>query len=166
MQAIEVSQGSKYTNEERLEAISHYAVLGNMVKVSELTGISERTLSDWKNKSDWWEPALQEVRTLKQDEIDSSLTRIIHKSTEALEDRIDKGDAYVTKSGEVDRKPMSGRDLATVTGIIFDKRQISRNLPTSIKSESTDARLTSLADKVRELQGGMVTIEGEVVKDK
>jgi hypothetical protein len=41
-----------------------------------------------------------------------------------------------------------------------------RNLPTSIKAESTDARLNQLAEKVRELQGGMVTIEGEVTKSE
>jgi len=53
---------------------------------------------------------------------------------------------------------MSGRDLATTTGIMFDKRQIMRNLPTSIKAESTDSRLNDLATKVRELQGGQFTI--------
>lgn len=169
MQAIEISSnGSKYTNKERLEAASHYVVLGNMSKVSDITGIPNETLSNWKTKTDWWEPLVTAVRNEKTEEIDANLSRILHKSTEALENRIDSGDAYVKKDGTVGHKDMSGRDLATVTGIIFDKRQILRNLPTSIKSESTDARLTSLADKVRELQGGMVTIDGEseVIKGK
>jgi hypothetical protein len=58
---------------------------------------------------------------------------------------------------------MKGRDLATVFGITFDKRQIIRNLPTSIKAESTDSRLSQLAEKVRELQaGGNKVISGDV----
>lgn len=145
---------SQYTDEQRREVLSHYAVLGNMTKVSELTSIPVSTLATWKGKSDWWVEGIDRIRQEKQDEIDANLSRIIHKSTEALETRIDKGDAYINKAGGVSCKPISGRDLATITGIIFDKRQISRNLPTSIRTESTDSRLTALADKVRQLQAG------------
>ena len=63
---------------------------------------------------------------------------------------------------------MKGRDLATVFGITFDKRQIIRNLPTSIKAESTDTRLNALADKVRELQAGgnkVILGESEIVNN-
>lgn len=155
------SFGSKYTHEQRIEAVAHYAVTGNITKTAELCGIPARTINDWKLNADWWVDAVAKVREEQKDEIDANLSRILSKSTAALEDRIDQGDEYITKDGERARKAVSARDLATVTGIMFDKRQIMRNLPTTIKAESTDARLNQLAEKVRELQGGMVTIEGE-----
>lgn len=162
MSAIaKTSQGSKYTDEQRREVIAHYAVYGSLTKVSELTNIPINTICHWRNHSDWWVDAVAKVREEQKDEIDASLSRILQKSTQRLEERLDVGDAYITKDGEKAFKEVSARDLATVTGIMFDKRQIMRNLPTSIKAESTDARLNQLAEKVRELQGGMVTIDQE-----
>ncbi len=145
---------SQYTDVQRREVLSHYAVLGNVLRVSEITGIPDSTISTWKSKSTWWVAELERIREQKQDEIDANLSRIIQKSTEALETRIEQGDEVITKDGETRLKAITGRDLATITGIIFDKRQIMRNLPTSIRTESTDTRLTALADKVRQLQAG------------
>lgn len=48
------SAGSQYTDNDRRAAAANYVVLGNMTKVSELTGIAQTTLSEWKNKTDWW----------------------------------------------------------------------------------------------------------------
>ena len=161
---VTTSSGSKYTDEDRRNVVVHYAVLGNFKKVSEYTGIPDNTIGHWKNHSDWWEPLLEQVRAEKKDELDATLSRTIESATQRLEQRIDLGDAFITKDGDIAFKPVSARDLATVTGIIFDKRQLLRSAPTSIKAESTDARLNSLAEKVRELQGGMVTIEGKAEK--
>ena len=152
---------SQYSDEDRREAASHYVLHGVMSKVSKLTNIPKTTLQDWKN-SDWWEPLTVSIRTEKSDQIDSSITRILEASTAQLEDRIVNGDEILGKDGETLRLAMKGRDLATVFGITFDKRQIIRNLPTSIKAESTDSRLNQLAEKVRELSAGQnKVISGE-----
>ena len=161
------SNGSQYSNEDRREAAAHYVVHGVMSKVSKLTNISETTLSGWK-KNDWWVELTEGIRREKSDQIDSSITRILEASTAQLEDRIVNGDEIVGKDGEKLRLAMKGRDLATVFGITFDKRQIIRNLPTSIKAESTDSRLNQLAEKVRELQAGgnkVISGESEVVNN-
>lgn len=145
---------SQYTDEDRREAASHYVLLGNAKKVSEITNIPNTTLHDW-TKTDWWQGLTESIRKEKSDEIDASITNILDASTEQLLDRIKHGDEVsVDKEGNVLKLAMKGRDLATVFGITFDKRQIIRNLPTSIKAESTDSRLNMLADKVRELAAG------------
>lgn len=148
------SIGSQYSDEQRREAASHYVLLGNAVKVAELTNIPHRTINDWRQK-EWWHELTASIRLEKSDEIDASITRILDASTEQLLDRIEHGDEVsLDKEGQPLKLAMKGRDLATVFGITFDKRQIIRNLPTSIKAESTDTRLNQLADKVRELQAG------------
>ena len=157
---------SQYTDEQRREAASHYVLMGNAKKVSEITNIPHRTINDWRQK-DWWEALTASIRLEKSDEIDASITNILDKATEQLTDRITKGNYVLGKDGEKMRLEMSGRDLATVFGITFDKRQIIRNLPTSIKAESTDSRLNMLADKVRELAAGQNNvINGDAEKVK
>lgn len=152
---------SQYTDVDRREAMSHYVLLGNAKKVSELTNIPHRTIADW-TKSEWGMELLAQIRIEKSDEIDASISTTLENASKQLLDRIEKGDEVLGKDGEKLRLGMKGRDLATVFGIMFDKRQIIRNLPTSIKAESTDSRLNQLADKVRELQaGGSKVIEHE-----
>ena len=102
------TSGSQYSNEDRREAASHYVLHGVMSKVSELTNISQKTLSDWK-KNDWWEALTTEIRTQKSDQIDSSITRILEASTAQLEDRIVNGDEVIGKDGDKIRLAMKGR---------------------------------------------------------
>lgn len=155
--------GSQYSNDERREAAANYVVMGNLSRVSRAVNIPRRTLFDWAN-SDWWQDLVQQIRHEKKDELDAEMSNAIHRAVQRTTERLESGDAYIAKDGEVAYKPVSGRDAATITGILFDKRQLLRNQATSIKTESTDARLADLASKVRELQGGTTTIEGEVVE--
>ena len=156
----ELGRGSKYSNEDRRRAAVEYAIHGTLSKTSESTGIPERTLYDWK-ETDWWVSQVNEVRELNKDLFDAKLEQLALRGFESMLERIEHGDEYITKDGEKARKKVSLRDLATASGIAYDKMRLHRNQPTSIKAESTDARLNQLAEKVRELQGGMVTIEGE-----
>lgn len=170
------SSGSQYTDEQRRQAIVEYAVQGSIPQTAKNVGIPERTLYDWKKK-DWWEDSVAEIREQNKDLIDAQLEQLAIKGFQAMAERIEHGDAYIGKEIQKDAetgaeklvevvkyKPVSLRDLSTASGIAYDKMRLHRNQPTSIKAESTDDRLNSLAEKVRELQGGMVTIEGEVTK--
>ena len=54
-----VAQGSKYDDEIRRKAVSEYSLCGSLAKVSEATGVSRRTLADWRG-SDWWDQLLRQ----------------------------------------------------------------------------------------------------------
>jgi len=163
-QLAETIAGSKYSDLDRRQAAMEYAIHGTMARTAEHTGIPERTLYDWK-LSDWWQDTVAEVREQNKDLIDSQLEQLAIKGFQAMQDRIENGDTVIDKNGEQVRKPCNLRDLATASGIAYDKMRLHRNQPTSIKTESTDARLADLANKVRELQGGTVTIDQEPEKD-
>ena len=45
---VTTTRGSRYSDVQRRAAVVEYIVLGNMAKVSEMLGIPETTLSDWK----------------------------------------------------------------------------------------------------------------------
>jgi hypothetical protein len=147
-----MAAGSYYTDEQRREAVAQYVVLGNWRKVAEATGIPQRTLGDW-SKQPWFHTLFAEVRAEKGAELDGQLTRIIHKATDQLIDRLENGDPVLI-SGEIRRKPVSARDLAMVAAIVYDKRALLRDDPTSIVKAPFDARqmLTRLESYAR--QGG------------
>ena len=153
--------GSKYTDEDRKAAVACYAIYGNFTKCSQITGIPIKTIHTWKHQADWWEPEITRVRSEKSEELDALYTNAIHKAQEAILDRLESGDYVLDKQGELQRKPISGKDLAMIGAIQFDKRQIMRNLPTSISANSK--QLEELAEQFKRLANTRV-IEGEVSK--
>ena len=141
--------GSKYTNEQRVNAAYLYLIHGNLNKLSKYTQIPQRTLFDW-TKSDWWPQLINRLRLEKKDEIDSALTRVTDKAIRALEDKLDEPD------------DISVVELSKVYGIMFDKQRLIRNEPTSISSNSvTSDQLKQLKDQFEKLAGK--TIDGERV---
>ena len=128
-------QGSKYSDEDRRRVVIEYFITGSMTKVAKSTGIPRRTLNDWKS-TDWWDEVVASVRHEKAEELDANLTKLIDSSFEQAQDRVEKGDFRLTKDNELIRVPMGGRDLVMSGAIVYDKRQLHRNQPTSISSKS------------------------------
>ncbi len=143
---------SPYSTEQRIQAVMTFLTTGNHVKTSELIGIPHRTLCDW-SKKEWWEQAIAIIRVEKAQEFDAMLSNIVEEGFVQAHDRLLKGNHAYDKDGEYKgRQEMSGRDIGTLTGIMYDKLRIHRNMPTSISSNGgTDAKLESLAQKMVEL---------------
>jgi hypothetical protein len=157
-----MSAGSHYSDDQRREAVAQCVVLGNWRRVAEATGIPQRTLGDW-SRQPWYHVIFAEVRAEKGAELDGQLTRIIHKATDELFDRLQNGDAVLVGS-EIKRKPVSARDLAMIAGITYDKRALLRDDPTAIVRQPFDfdtwkARLEAVATANR--NGVHRTGEGE-----
>ena len=79
-----VGQGSKYTDGDRRRAVVEYCTNGVMARVSDITGIPDTTLSHWKNKSDWWDNLVAEVRNEINDKI---LAQNLEIATRAVRSR-------------------------------------------------------------------------------
>lgn len=157
------SQGSKYTDVQRRHALGVFVVLGNYQATANETNIPYRTVHEW-SKKEWWLKLLEEVRREKADELDTLVTNGIHKAIDSVTDRLDDGDAYLRKDGEIGYKPVSARDSATVLGILYDKRQIMRLLPTTITQTTDSNKLLKLQEKFEALAGrNAKVIEGEVI---
>lgn len=110
-----------------------------------MTGLRHQTISEWKNKSEWWPTVLAEVKKDKQDELDAALTRLVHESVSAMQERLEHGEEVVQfkfnkDRGEYDvlreRKEISARDLTSMLNILYDKRAMLRGDPTSISRKA------------------------------
>lgn len=131
---------------KRIEVATLYACLGNVNRVAELAGVSSSTVREWR-KEEWFVKLLDEIRNENNDKIDVKFTETIGTALDLIGERLENGDSYVTKTGEIIKVPVKIRDLALVAAINIDKRQILRNKPTAI----TQQQVTPVVDKLDEL---------------
>jgi len=164
MSQLATAQGSKYSDEDRRKALADYSVYGSIQKTAESTGIADRTLYDWSHE-EWWQSELAKLREETKELVRAKVSKLVETGYDAIQDRVDNGDAYVDKNGEIQRKPASLRDLSVATGIAFDKLRLIDNQPTSISSNNSDA-LLALKAQFEELAGQPKVIEGQVIDNK
>lgn len=84
-----MAAGSHYSDTQRREAVVCYLLHGSWRKVSEITGIPQRTLHDWASQP-WYATLLAEVRAEKGAELDGTYTHIIDQATIELLDRAER----------------------------------------------------------------------------
>jgi hypothetical protein len=145
--------GRKYSDHERELGIAAYVIEGSFKKAEELTGIDECTIRYWRDHfPDQFERVAEKIRTEYQEEHRAKLTKIITKSLDATEDRLDNGDERVLTNGEKVRVQVSGKDAAWIAGLFTDKLRISLGQPTSItaKEVTTEDRLSKLRESAKQ----------------
>ena len=168
-----VGPGSKYTDEDRRKAALEYSLTGSLTRVAARTGIPRKTLSDWKNQSDWWVEISAEVRHQKEAKILAGNEEIIDKAHREIVDRLDNGDVQLVriKNGvELHRVPVKAKDAAVIRGISDDKRRLTLNQPTAITGKAEN--MNSLAQEFRKLsqqweekQVNIVSVQEESEED-
>ena len=133
---------AKVAPELKIQAATCFMMTGTVTAAAKMCGLDQRLISDWRNHSEWWETVLGKLKKEKQEELDASLTEVIHLSAGSLKDRLINGEEVVTKDGVIKRK-LGGRDVATILSTLYDKRSMIRGDPTSItrKESATDVML-------------------------
>lgn len=97
----------KWSDEKRVEVVTKWMALGNMRLVSELTGVGYQLCRMWKQQP-WWKDVEAEIRASRDMQTDTKLSKIVAKSLEMIEDRLDNGDVvFNRKTGEVERRPVN-----------------------------------------------------------
>ena len=152
-----VASRSKYTDDQRRQAVVEYCVNGLMTKVSESTGIPETTLATWKNNTDWWDDLVVSVRSEINEVILAQNMEIAQKAGERVLDSLENGDEKLVwdkekKQHVIKRVKPGAYHSMLVSGISQDKARTQQNLPTSITG-SIDNR--ALAEQCKELSRTM-----------
>lgn len=157
----------KYDKDTVIKAARLYLVMGNYTGVAAELGISKNAVRNWGQK-DWWPVLLEEIKYLKNIELDGQYTNILEKSLKAVVERLEEGDEVVVGK-EIKRKKVSARDAALISAIMFDKRQLLRGDPTQIQQQNfnVDERLGSLMETFETIarRANEKVIEGDVRKD-
>lgn len=157
---------SKYTPADKIAALTAWLVTGSAARAEVHCGVPAGTINTWKHKSEWWPAIEAAIKKEKNDEMEAMLTGILHQSLDNITDKLENGDTfYDTKRGETYQLPVKAKELAALTGILFDKRALMRGDPTRrVENTSTEQRLDKLKKEFEKFSKAS-TIEGEVVVD-
>lgn len=152
-----------YTTEFKLRFIADYIVIGNVTKTCHQLDFPYKTGNQWL-LSEWGQTQLARLQIEKSHEIDAAMTKIIENAANHVINSLEFGDEKLDKNNEIIRLRMPGKSAATVMGIAFDKRQISRNLPTSINSNVGNEALLKLQQQFQALSKNTKIVEGVVIE--
>ena len=139
---------SIWTQNQKLQAVSSYLMLGNMTETALVTGISLNTLKLWKS-TDWFKEYALQLQTEDVQQMSSNLKKVIDKALKAVEDRLDLGDAqFDQKTGDIIRIPVKAHVALKITTDLMTKQQKLYENPVKEQVERTiDDRLLKLSEE-------------------
>lgn len=129
-----------WSDKQKLETVQTYLMLGNAAMTARVLKIPEDTVYRWR-KSAWWKEIEGELRVQDELQLSARLQKVVAKSMDAVEERLENGDyVYNQKTGEMRRKPVSMRDAHKVSMDLIDKRHLinNRNAPTASEEQMND----------------------------
>lgn len=139
---------AQWSQNQKLQAVSTYLMLGNMAETAVVTGIPLQTLKVWKT-TDWFKEFSLQLKTEDVQQMDSNLKRIINKALKATEDRIDFGDAqFDQKTGDIVRVPIKAHVALKISTELLSKQQKLDEKPIKEEINKTiDDRLLKLSEE-------------------
>jgi len=160
-----MTQGSKYSDEIKDQAVIEYCITGNVEKVCKSIGVPKRTVYEWITKQ-WFIDKLANLRTEKDQELDALYTETIQLAKEKALERLRDGDyAKHDADGNVLYKPVSAKDCTMVAAIDWDKRTLQRGGVTSrTEKVSTDKMLDGLTERFTQVSNLAKSQDDEQVK--
>lgn len=160
--------GKGWSDSDKVKAVTTYLAVGKLPLVEVVTGVPRSTLKQWRLQP-WWKELEEEIRREDEYELDAKLSKLIDKSLDAVAERIENGEFRISKTGQIQRVPVSLKDVHRVAVDLVDKRNLIRGKPTSRveKSETVDT-LQKLAAQFAEwvkvsMKPEPKIIEGEVL---
>lgn len=135
------------SEEEKIQCARDYFLTGNLSAIARERGIFYNDLLELARGALWQE----EVQNLEREanaQLKVRMSQILGKALGALEDRLENGDMKLTASGETRLIPVSARDLATISNVVFDKKKMLEDAEKGFGSNEA-RRLISLAEALR-----------------
>jgi hypothetical protein len=156
-------QPGHWNEKKQLEVVTTYLALGNLAESSRVCNVPLITIKKW-NAQPWWAELVSDIQSGEGQRADNKMSKTIDKALDLIMTRMEEGDyVYDQKTGRLVKVPLKARDLERVASGLFDKRQLIRKQPTSIKQSDLNQkdRLLELAEQFAKFAG--MKIEQEKV---
>lgn len=141
----------RYSDAQKIEAATSYLALGNLALVGRVMGIPEVTLRVWK-ATEWWKNLIEDLKMQERIELSARMKRLVEASHVIVAQRLETGDPYINRKGEVDYKPVSIKDAHRVAVDLIDrKKEIDKMLVDNTVVEKEDDKLEKLAERFAEM---------------
>jgi hypothetical protein len=120
---------SPYPDSKKTEVVTTWLALGKVPMVEAVTGVPRATIRQWKLQP-WWQEMVDTIQTESNQELDTKLSKIIERSLDAVNERIEGGEFILdSKTGTVKRVPVKLKDVHRVAVDLLDKRDLLRLKP-------------------------------------
>lgn len=163
----EGAEGKWWSDSQKLECVKTFLMTGNIAMTARILKIPDDTVRRWV-KTTWWKEIVDELRSQDELVLSARLQKIVNKSLDVVEDRLEHGDyVYDQKTGQMRRKPMNGRDAHKIMSDSHTKRDLVLNrAQPQVSDEQVADKLLKLAERFAELAGQKKleanTFEGDV----
>ena len=139
-----------WSDNQKMEAVQSYLLLGNLAMTGRILGIPEITLRVWK-RTDWWATLVAEIKSQEKVQLSGKMKKLLDASLSVVEDRLINGDYQMDqKTGEVVRKPVNMKDAHRVAMDMHQRQDlIDKALAghEEVSVEGTESRLLKLAEQ-------------------
>ena len=151
-------EGKWWSDSQKIEAVTLWLTLGNLVMVSATTRIPEDTLRKWR-ATQWWKELAEEIKMQDKMQLSASAKNLVDKSLSVIADRLEAGDwIYDQKTGQMRRKPVSMKDaLAVADRMIEQQERLEKTSVVHDSVESVEAKLNKLMEKFAQVAAPIVT---------
>ena len=142
----------KWDEKTRLEVVQAYILTGSLALAAGMCQVPLPTAKVWKT-SQWFKDLELELRQGAKLRLSSRLSKIVDKSIDALEDRIDKGDFFFNKTTkQFERKPITAEVAQKITAQLVDRVLLVEKAAQTgvVTDEGLDARLEKLRQEMKE----------------
>jgi hypothetical protein len=130
-----------------------FSQLGNVPKAAAMAGVTQASAYKWC-KSEWFKKQMRDLVRQQNKGLDTRITGILDTCLSNLVERLDKGDerVFASKDGPVRMHvPVPAKDLAVITGVLFDKRNQLRK-EQDPEDSSAESALDRIADRLRQYE--------------
>lgn len=151
-------RNKSWNDTQKIEAVTTYLVLGSVKLTSAALKIPLATLKMWRQK-EWWKDVENDLRTQEDLQLSARLKRIVNRSYDVIEDRMENGDfVYDQKTGQMRRKPVSMRDMHAVSKdlLVASQDLMDRHMEEKTVSVDTiEKKLADLAESFAKIAGSV-----------
>lgn len=153
-----------WSDNQKLECVQTYLLTGNAAMTGRMLKIPEDTVRRWK-QTQWWMDIEADLRIQDTLMTTARQKKIIDKTFEVVEDRLENGDwVYDQKTGALRRKGVSLKDAHKV-GMdltMLREKMLDRSGP-SVTEERVEEKLETLAAKFAAMVNSKITPPVDVV---
>lgn len=146
--SITAKTNKSWSDKQKVEAVQHYLLVGNLALTARVMGIPEITIRQWKT-TEWWKNVVEDLKLQENMQLSSKLKNLVEASLLQVSDRLENGDfMYDQKTGQMIRKPVNIRDAHKVATDLMEKRtMLEKAAAPAQESVQDDNRLEQLAEK-------------------
>lgn len=156
--SIEAGTNKQWSDNQKMEAIQSYLLLGNLALTSRILGIPEITLRVWK-RTEWWADMVTEIKSQDRIQLSSRMKKIVDASLTVVEDRLLNGDyQFDQKTGQNIRKPVNMKDAHKVAVDLQDRQDLlEKTEKPEITEDKIELRLLQLANTFADMATKRIT---------